>query len=220
MSRQFQIPANLKPDAAVQPEDHQRTLTSQVISLKNAHKAWLVLDFTQAVGHATTPTLNQATSIAAGTNKAGPTVDIWANEDCAATDTLVKQTAGASYAVTNDVKKKQVVFEIDPTRLDVNGGYDCVYSRSPPPRRRPTSSLAPGTCRSATSRRRRRARSSTSSRVIVELKFRGGSTAAPVLPFNRLFPHTGNRIGPRTWHAPNSSPASRRAACFPSSIRR
>jgi hypothetical protein len=29
--------------------------------------------------------------------------------------------------VTNDVKNKIVIFEIDPARLDVNGGYDCIY---------------------------------------------------------------------------------------------
>lgn len=127
MARQFQIPANLKPVQMFAPKTTNAALTSQVISLKNAHKAWIVLEFTQAVGHATTPTLNQATSIAASTNKAGPTVDIWANEDTAATDTLVKKTAGASYAVTNDVKNKQVVFEIDPTRLDIANGYDCIY---------------------------------------------------------------------------------------------
>lgn len=127
MARQFQIPANLKPVQMFSPKTTNASLTSQVISLKNAHKAWIVFEFTQAVGHATTPTLLQATSIAAGTNKAGPTVDIWANEDTAATDTLVKKTAGASYAVTNDIKNKQVVFEIDPTRLDVNNGYDCIY---------------------------------------------------------------------------------------------
>jgi hypothetical protein len=128
MARQFNIPAHLKPVQLLAPQTTNGALTSQVISLKNASKAWLVLEFNQAVGHATTPTLNQATSIAAGTNKAGPAVSIWANEDTVATDTLVKQAAEAAlFAVAATVKKKQVVFEIDPARLDVNGGYDCVY---------------------------------------------------------------------------------------------
>lgn len=127
MARQFQIPANLKPVQMFSPKTTNASLSSQVISLKNAHKAWVVFEFTQAVGHATTPTLIQASAIAGTGNKAGPTVDIWANEDTAATDTLVKKTAGASYAVTNDIKNKQVVFEIDPTRLDVNNGFDCIY---------------------------------------------------------------------------------------------
>lgn len=127
MARQYSLPQHTKIVQMFYPQTTNGTLTSQVISLKNAHKAWVVLDFTQAVGHATTPTLVQATSIAGTTNKAGPTVPIWANEDCAATDTLVKKTDAASYAVTNDVKHKQVVFEIDPSRLDVSNGYDCIY---------------------------------------------------------------------------------------------
>ena len=97
------------------------------MSLQGINKAWLILEFTQAVGQATTPALVQATSISAGTNKAGPASDIWANEDTAATDTLVKKTAAASYAVTNDIKNKEVVFEIDPSRFDVANGYDCCY---------------------------------------------------------------------------------------------
>jgi hypothetical protein len=127
MARQFSLPQNLKTVQLFNPKTTNAALSSQVISLKHAHKAWLVLEFTQAVGHATTPTLNQATSIAAGTNKAGPTVPIWANEDVAASDTLVKKTDAASYAVTNDIKNKQVIFEIDPARLDQANGYDCVY---------------------------------------------------------------------------------------------
>jgi len=109
------------------PQTTNGSLTSQVISLKNAHKVAIVFNFTQAVGHATTPTLLQATTIAAGTNKAGPSSMIWANEDTATSDLLVAKTAAASYAVTNDVKNKIVVFEVDPNSLDVNGGYDCIY---------------------------------------------------------------------------------------------
>jgi hypothetical protein len=127
MARQFSLPQNFKVVQLFAPKTTNASLTSQVFTLKGAARAWVVLEFTQAVGHATTPTLNQATSIAAGTNKAGPTVDIWANEDTAATDTLVKQTAGASYAVTNNIKNKTVIFEIDPSRFDVANGYDCAY---------------------------------------------------------------------------------------------
>jgi hypothetical protein len=42
MARQFQIPANLKPVQMFAPKTTNATLTSQVISLKNAHKAWIV----------------------------------------------------------------------------------------------------------------------------------------------------------------------------------
>lgn len=127
MARQLSLPQHLKIVQMLKPQTTNGALTSQVISLKNAHKAWIVLEFTQAAGFASTPTLQQATSIAAGTNKAGPSVPIWANEDTAASDTLVRKSDAASYAVAADVKNKQVVFEIDPARLDGANGYDCIY---------------------------------------------------------------------------------------------
>lgn len=127
MSYNRSIVMNCKVVQMFNPQTTNGSLTSQVISLKNVHMAEVVFNFTQAVGHATTPTLVQATSIAGTTNKAGPTSQIWANEDCAATDTLVAKTAGASYAVTNDVKNKIVVFRVDPNSLDIGNGYDCIY---------------------------------------------------------------------------------------------
>ena len=114
MARQLSLPQHLKIVQMLKPQTTNGALTSQVISLKNAHKAWIVLEFTQAAGFASTPTLQQATSIAAGTNKAS-------------SDTLVRKSDAASYAVAADVKNKQVVFEIDPTRLDGANGYDCIY---------------------------------------------------------------------------------------------
>jgi hypothetical protein len=119
------LPTNRKIVQAFAPKTTNAALTSQVITLKGAVKVWLVLHFTNAVGFASVPTIKQATDIAAGTNAAGPTCRVWANEDTAATDTLVAQTAGASYTMAADVKNKIVVFEIDPASL--TDGYDCIY---------------------------------------------------------------------------------------------
>lgn len=121
----FSLPTKFKIVELVNPKTTNASITSDAISLKNAIKAWIVIDYTQAAGHATTPTLKQATDVAIGTNAAGPSSRIWANEDTAASDALVAQTAGASYAVAADVKNKKVVFEIDPATL--TDGYDCVY---------------------------------------------------------------------------------------------
>ncbi len=119
------LPTSYKKVVAFAPKTTNAALTSQVVTLKNAVKATLTLIFTNAVGFASVPTIKQATDIAAATNAAGPTCRIWANEDVAATDTLVAQTAGASYTMAADVKLKHVVFEIDPASL--TDGYDCVY---------------------------------------------------------------------------------------------
>lgn len=119
------LPTKFKIVTAFAPKTTNAALTSQVVSLKHAVKAWLILSFTNAVGFASVPTIKQATDIAAGTNAAGPTCRIWANEDVAATDTLVAQTAAASYTMAADVKNKLIVFEIDPASL--TDTYDCVY---------------------------------------------------------------------------------------------
>ncbi len=119
------LPTKFKIVQILEPKTTNAALTSDVVSLKGAIRAWIVLHLTQAAGHATTPTLRQATDVALGTTAAGPTSRIWANEDVAASDALVEQTAGASYAVAADVKNKVVVFEIDPAKL--TDGYDCVY---------------------------------------------------------------------------------------------
>jgi len=100
-------------------------VTSDVVSLKHAIRATFIVDLTQAVGHATVVSLRQATAVDGVTNAAGPTSLIWANEDVAASDTLVSQTAAASYTVTANIKKKQIVIEVDPATL--TDGYDCVY---------------------------------------------------------------------------------------------
>ena len=116
---------SMKKVVAFAPKTTNAALTSQVVTLKNAVRATLTLFFTQAVGFASTPTIKQATDIAAGTNAAGPTCRIWSNLDISATDTLVERTAAASYAVSTATTNMHVVFEIDPASL--TDGYDCVY---------------------------------------------------------------------------------------------
>lgn len=100
-------------------------VTTDVVSLKHAIRATVVIDLKQAVGHATVFAVRQATDVAAGTNAAGPSCAVWANEDTSTSDTLSAQTAGASYTVASSAKSKQIVFEIDPAAL--TDGYDCVY---------------------------------------------------------------------------------------------
>lgn len=110
---------------------HPRTTTggfsTDWVSLKNANKAIIVVHLTQAAAHATAFTLAQATAVAGGDTKAMTNnCHIWANEDCAASDTLVRQTDAKAYTVAADVKHKIIVFEVDPANLDVNNDFDCI----------------------------------------------------------------------------------------------
>ena len=119
-------------DASAAPVTTTGGVTFDYVSLKNVHMAWIVIQLTQAVGHATVIQPQKATAVApTGATSIVYSAEWWENEDTAATDTLVKQTAATSMTVTDDVKKKQVVVMIDPAAL--GSTYDvigCTISNS------------------------------------------------------------------------------------------
>ena len=98
------------------------------VSLKNAHRVTVIVNMTQAVGHATSITLEKATAVD-GTGSVAITtaVPIWLNGDVAASDTLVRQTDAVSQAVAADIAKKMVVFQVDPVTL--GDGFDCLVAK-------------------------------------------------------------------------------------------
>lgn len=101
--------------------------TSDYVSLKNVEKAWIVISITQGNAATIALTPKQASAVAGtGVKNLTNSVPIWANLDTAASDTLVKQTDAANYTTDAGVKNKQVIFEIDPRHLDVEGGFDCI----------------------------------------------------------------------------------------------
>jgi len=105
------------------------------VSAKHAHKVWIVLQFTQAVAHATVIQPQVATAVApTGATSITFAAKWWENEDTATSDTLVKQTAATSLTLTADVKKKMVICEIDMSDVAAMGiTYDvigCTISNS------------------------------------------------------------------------------------------
>src|SRR5512139_2770662 len=98
MSMSFSLPQSCKIVQLAQPRTTNGGFTTDAVSLKNTLKAWLIVHLTQAVGHATAITPRQATDVAIGTNAVIPAVPIWADEDVAASDALVEQTAAANYS--------------------------------------------------------------------------------------------------------------------------
>jgi hypothetical protein len=118
---------NYKLVTALAPVTTNAATTGDYVSLKDAKSCTIIVNLTQAAAHATAITIEQATAVA-GTGHTAITVavPIWANEDVAATDTLVKQTSAVSYTVAADVKNKLVVFHIDPATLDIANGFDCI----------------------------------------------------------------------------------------------
>lgn len=93
-------------------------ITADYISLRNAIRVTILVNLTQAVGHATVIALKKATLVdGTGATAATIVVPIWENEDTAATDTLVRQTDAVSVTMAADVKKKMVVIQVDPETL-------------------------------------------------------------------------------------------------------
>ena len=121
------LPEHFKVVQLTGPVTSNGGVTSDYISLKNANKVWIVVDMNQAAAHATLLTPKQASAVdGTGAKALTNNINIWANEDTASADTLTKQTAAKNYTVTADIKKKQIVFEIDPVGLDLANSFDCI----------------------------------------------------------------------------------------------
>jgi hypothetical protein len=128
MGNPFCLPENLKIVEAISPAADAGGRSSDVVSLKNALMAWIVIHITQ--GNAATVALTpmQATDVAAATNKVlSQNAKIWADLDCAVSDAFVRLADAKNYTTDAGVKHKQIIFQIDPAELDVAGGYDCLY---------------------------------------------------------------------------------------------
>jgi hypothetical protein len=118
----------IKTIQAINPKTTNGGITADYVSLKNAHKVRIIVELTQAVGHATLITPKQATAVdGTGVKALTNNCVILANEDTASTDTLARQTDAKNYTVTADVKNKQIVFEINPAdSFDTANDFDCL----------------------------------------------------------------------------------------------
>src|SRR4030042_292257 len=94
-------------DATAGPVTTNGGVTGDYVSLKGVKRAWISLQFTQAAGHPPVVQPQKATAVApTGAVSITAAARIWANEDTAASDTLVRKTSATSYSLTNDIKKK------------------------------------------------------------------------------------------------------------------
>jgi hypothetical protein len=104
--------------------------TSDVISLKNVVRAWLICSADQGGATAVTWTPMQAVDVAitGGGKVLTNVVPIRETVACATSDVMANVTAAKLYATAAAVKHSITVFQIDPdVALDVDGGYDCLY---------------------------------------------------------------------------------------------
>ena len=114
---------------AAAPVTSNAQVTCDYISMKNAHKVWIVVSFKQAATHATTVQPQAATGITpAGATSITYSATWWKNADIGTTDTLVAQTAATSGAATAGTNDQMLVFEIDPAlQIATHGAtFDCL----------------------------------------------------------------------------------------------
>ena len=124
-SSNFCLPESFKIVQGYVGQGTTGLVTADAVSLKNALKAWIVVNLDTTASSACALTPMRATDVAlTGGAVLGSVVEIWANANTAATDTLVRQTAALNFTTGATAYYKQVIFEIDPASL---GAYDCIY---------------------------------------------------------------------------------------------
>ncbi|TPJ60830.1 hypothetical protein [Mesorhizobium sp. B2-6-1] len=124
----FTLPHQMKLVEGIAPAADAAGRSSDIVSLKNVGKAYILIHLTQ--GNAATIALTpmQAQDVAGtGAKVLANAVPIWSNLDTSLTDTLIRRTDAVNYTTDAAVKNKQVVFEIDPALLDMANGFDCLY---------------------------------------------------------------------------------------------
>ena len=119
------IPSDIVPVVLTPPVTTNGGVTCDYISLKNAHRVFIVATFTQAATHATGIDPVQATLVdGTGAKAITNTVPIWENNDISATSVLVRQTDAITANVAAGTTNQVVIMEVDPAGFDVAGGFD------------------------------------------------------------------------------------------------
>lgn len=101
--------------------------TGRYISMKDAHRAFIVAYVDQGNAATIALTPKQASAVAGtGSKNLINNIQIWACLDVVALDALVRQADGVTFTTDAGVKEKMVVFQIDAAALDLAGGFDCI----------------------------------------------------------------------------------------------
>lgn len=118
-------PEEIKFVEALCPAADAAGRTGDYVSLKNCAYVDVVAHIDQGAADTVALTIEQAKAVD-GTDSTAitKTVPIWANEDCAAGDTMARQTDAVSFTTSAAIKHKVVRLRIDASKLD--DGYDCI----------------------------------------------------------------------------------------------
>ena len=123
----FSLPEHTKLINLLAPAADAAGRTGAYVSLKHAVKAWIIININQGNAATILLSLLQASAVVGtGSKVLTNVVPIWSNLSTAASDTLVKRTDAVNLTTDAGLTIKQVIFEIDPAKLDLAGGFDCI----------------------------------------------------------------------------------------------
>lgn len=123
----FTIPQHLHVVQVMAPAADAAGRNSDAVSLKNYQKAWVIASINQGNAATIDLTIEQCTKVdGTGAKALTNNVPIWANLDAATSDVPARATDAKAYTTDAALKRKVVIFQIDPASLDVAGGFDCV----------------------------------------------------------------------------------------------
>jgi len=98
--------------------------TSDYINCAKAEMIFFVCQLQNAAAQATVLSIYQATSAAAAGEKViANAVPIWYSNDTVTTSNITQATAAVSYTVSESVKEKMVIFQLDPAALDLANDF-------------------------------------------------------------------------------------------------
>jgi hypothetical protein len=124
------IPESCKIIEAIAPQAGG-AIVGDYVSLRDVEGCFVVVHVNQAAAAAVAITIEQAQDVAGTGSKAITyAVPIWADQDCAASDILVRQTDSVSFNTSAALKHKVVIFQVDPAHLDINNGFDCIVVKT------------------------------------------------------------------------------------------
>ena len=124
MTLPFSLPENSKIVTGLIPQA-AAALIGDYVSLKNAHKCWIIIESSGTHATAATFGVNEAATVApTGVAAIAALMPNWINNDTATTDTLVKGADAATVTTDGAATPKMIVIEVDPAIL--SAGCDCI----------------------------------------------------------------------------------------------
>jgi hypothetical protein len=126
MGRQYSMAASFPPVTLLAAAADAAGRTSVYASLRNALKAWIIVEVNQGNAAPVLLSVLQAQdSTGTGSKAITNAVPIWLDADTSVSDALVAQANGATLTTSATLKDKLVLFEITPSfALDEANGFN------------------------------------------------------------------------------------------------